>query len=154
VAVTSETQMPGYSSENYSPLFDIIGNAVLDKNCHQIVSEQKVISNQANLPEDLKAFLKSFSSAVESKNSDAILDHYSNDFLHSGRKKSTTAKFLHVTTRAISKCRFKIDQCRIKNDKAKIWGKIDSNMGPMTLAITDLIKEDKGWKWYGNQLKK
>lgn len=154
VAVTSETGLPGYSSENYSPLFDIIGDAVIDRSCGRQVMDEKIYCGQKNLPGDIKDFLDSFSTAVESKNIDNILDHYSDNFLHSGRTKGPTAKFLRITTQAISEFKFIIEQCRIKENRAKIWGEIASNMGPLTLAITDLKKENGSWKWYGNQSKK
>ena len=57
----------------------------------------------------------------------------------------------HVLTGVTTEFRIRVDQCRINGDKAKFFGEIETNMGPRTLEVPNLIRENGFWKWYGNQ---
>jgi len=154
VTVTSDTGLPGGPSGHYAPLFDIVAKSVIDKSCASSFPEEVVFSGEKNLPADLKKFFQGFSQAVENKDIEEILDYYSDNFLNSGRDKPGLERFYRLLTTGIDKFSFKINQCRIKGNTATISGDIATNMGPNTLSITDLIKENGFWKWYGNQKSK
>lgn len=154
VAVTSETAMPGHASGHYAPLFDIIGDAVIDRPRRNGTAEEQVFSGQKNLPADIKAFLDHFSTAVESKKIDDILDHYSEAFLNSGRRKQATTGLFRLLTQAVDHFSIRIDQCRIRQDRATLWGEIATDMGPLALFVRELIREEGVWRWYGNQQEK
>jgi hypothetical protein len=151
VAVTSRTGLPGGPSGHYSPLFDIVADSVIDKSCANASAEEVVFSEDKNLPADLKLFSKGFSKAVEEKNIAKILDYYSDSFLNSGRKKNEMESFYRLFISGINQFNLKLDQCRIKGNRAKIFGEIETNMGPYQLSVIDLIQEKGHWKWYGNQ---
>lgn len=146
--------MPGGPSGHYAPLFDIIAKSVIDKSCSGASPKEQVFIGESNLPADLKAFFKGFSQAVEGENIEKILGYYSDDFLHSARNKSGLRGFYRLLTAGIDKFKLKIDQCRIIGNTATISGEFETNMGPSTLTITNLIKENGFWKWYGNQKSK
>jgi hypothetical protein len=80
-----------------------------------------------------------------------IISFYSDRFLHSGRDKSSLAGFYRLMTGAIKKFEIRIDQCRLSGDKAKLFGEIETNMGPSPLQVSTVVKENGSWKWYGNQ---
>ncbi len=151
IAVTSRTGMPGRSSDHYSPLFDIVAEAVLDKGCRQKAGSELVISRPADLPPELRDFLAHFAEAVESKRISRIKSFYSDRFLHSGRDKSALAQTYRLMTGAIKEFRVRVDQCRISGDKAELFGEIETNLGPYSLGVSNVIKENGTWKWYGNQ---
>jgi len=67
------------------------------------------------------------------------------------RNKQATARFMRLMLKAMDQFSFSIDQCRVKGDRAHLAGEIETEMGPLSLSVTDLIKEDGHWKWYGNQ---
>ena len=57
----------------------------------------------------------------------------------------------HLLTGVINEFRIRVDQCRINGDNAELFGEIEINMGPRTLEVSNLIRENGSWKWYGNQ---
>ena len=103
------------------------------------------------MPPDLRDFLDRFAKAVKSKSINRITSFYSGRFLHSGRDKSSLAGTYRLLTGAINEFRVRVDQCRINGDKAKFFGEIETNMGPHTLEVSNVIRENGSWKWYGNQ---
>jgi hypothetical protein len=58
---------------------------------------------------------------------------------------------IHLLTGVITEFKIRVEQCRINGDKAKFFGEIETNMGPRTLEVSNLIRENGFWKWYGNQ---
>jgi CubicO group peptidase (beta-lactamase class C family) len=151
IAVTSRTRMPGRPSGHYSPLFDIVAEAIVDKSCRQKTGEELVIGNSADLPPDLRNFLDRFAQAVESKEISRIKNFYSDRFLQSGRDKSSLEGIYRLMTGAIKKFRIRVVQCRISGDKAELFGAIETNLGSNPLEVWSLIRENETWKWYGNQ---
>jgi CubicO group peptidase (beta-lactamase class C family) len=151
IVVTSRTGLPGRASGHYSPLFDIVAQAVVDKNCRRKIDRELVISNPADLPWELRDFLDRFAQAVESKEIHRIISFYSDGFLHSGRDKSSLAGTYRLLTGAVNNFQIRVDQCRINDVRAKLFGEIVTNMGPSPLNVSNLIKENGSWKWYGNQ---
>ncbi len=56
-----------------------------------------------------------------------------------------------LLTGAINEFRVRVEQCRINGDKVKLFGEIETNVGPHALEVSNLIRENGSWKWYGNQ---
>jgi CubicO group peptidase (beta-lactamase class C family) len=150
VVVTSATELTGRSSGHYSPLFDIIARAVVDRGCGQEgknVPGFRVVS----LPPDLKDFLDQYTRAVVQDRPEAILDLFSDSFLDSGRTKSSLIAYYELVRQAVTSFRIRVDQCRLKGDKAWLLGQAETNLGLHPLLTNALIKENGRWKWLGNQ---
>ena len=154
VVVTSGTELTGQSTSHYTPLLDLVAQAVVDRSRGPAGQESgRPDYRVVPLPPELKAFLEQYARDMEGGRPEKILTHFSDDFLNSGRTKSSLAGHYRMVCRAVKKYRIRVDQCRIKGDRAWLLGKAETNLGPFPLVTKALVKENGRWKWFGNQKK-
>jgi CubicO group peptidase (beta-lactamase class C family) len=148
VVVTSETRQPvAPTSVHYSPLFDLVADAV--KRDRPPKKRLKAIE----LPTDVKAFLNSFNQATADKDMLKISEYVSDNFLSHGVTKNRILAFFKIGAPYMSESKVILTGFERHGNLAKVQGvRKDKYFEIPILPRFYIIKENGQWKWYGNQL--
>lgn len=116
-----------------------------------------------NLPEEGKKFLASLTKSFEAHDLDAIMAHFSEDFLHQGMAKAAfrehiAKSYLAKQLRSMTVTLLEYDA---RGDVVDIAGFIDTNLGPVPQSAgllplsagSQLRRENGQWKFFGNRQK-
>ncbi len=148
IAVTSNPDQPHPpTSIHYSPLFDLVAASVQRER-----PPQKALKS-VELPADVKTFITDYNQARINKDVAKMADSISDRFLHHGVTKQMALSFLSETSSYISDAKIVITRFELNGDEANldVWIK-DKYFEVPFMIDSKLIKENKHWKWYGNQM--
>jgi len=148
IAVSSNPDQPHPpTSIHYSPLFDLVAASV------QRERPPKKAVKSVELPADVKTFITDYNQAIINKDVAKMADSISDRFLHHGVTKQMALSFLSETSSYISDAKIVITRFELKDDGANldVWIK-DKYFEVPFMLDSKLIKENKHWKWYGNQM--
>ena len=105
------------------------------------------------LPAHVETFIADYNQAIINKDMAKMADLISDRFLHHGVTKPMALSFLSETSSYISDAKIVITRFELKDDGANldVWIK-DKYFEVPYMLNSKLIKENKLWKWYGNQM--
>ncbi len=103
------------------------------------------------VPDDIQSFLKGWSNAVVEHDLDAVMDCYSDKFLHNGRSKQAIRQFYESVILSVESFDPGVTVLEAQGDKVWLSGFVAANMGRQPLGNLCIAKENGKWKWYGNQ---
>jgi hypothetical protein len=115
-----------------------------------------------NVPSDVRAFLDMWCADIVSHDVKAIMEHFSDRFLHSGGSKAFFDKYfrndtLYPIQQGVISSEPTVTVFEARGDKAYIDGfflnkvKGDANAVKIPMGFQQIINEHGEWKWYGNQ---
>ena len=150
IVVTSETAQPHPpTSIHYSPLFDLVADAV--KRDRPPKKPLKAIE----LPDDVKTFIIDFNQAWLDKNFSKLSDCISDNFLSSGVTKNRILQFFKISASYVSESKIILTGFERQGNVARIEGVRKDKYFEISVPPGSLmIKENGQWKWYGNQMPK
>jgi hypothetical protein len=108
----------------------------------------------ATIPDDVQAFLRTYSQALMQKDLEAAMAYFTEGFLNNGFTKQDVYAFLYRGIQRQTFHRHQITLTRFdrEGDMATVDGYVSRKGYRIPLMITRIIKEADGkWRWYGNQ---
>jgi hypothetical protein len=102
-------------------------------------------------PPDIQEFFKKFNSDVVSHDLAKVMTHYSDRYLHSGRKKREIEWLWRQVIGATMLHEVGITDLVAEGDKVYLAGFFINNGEKHVMQEGSIIKESGEWKWYGNQ---
>jgi hypothetical protein len=102
-------------------------------------------------PPDIQEFLKKFNSDLVSHDLAKVMTHYSDRYLHSGRKKREMEWLWRYVIGTITSHEVGITDLVAEGDKVYLAGFMINNGEKHVMQEASIIKESGEWKWYGNQ---
>jgi len=150
IVVTSETTQPHPpTSIHYSPLFDIVADAV--KRDRPPKKPLKAVK----LPDDVKTFITDFNQAWSDNNYSKLSDSMSDNFLSSGLTKNRMLQYFKMSASYVSESRIILTGFELNGNIATVEGARKDKYFEISIPPGfQMIKENGQWKWYGNQLSK
>jgi len=106
---------------------------------------------RVKLPPDVQKFLDKWCTDLMSRDVTKIVAYYSDRYLESGWKKGQWVQFVRDAIGPITSVRVGITDFQAAGDRAYLAGYIYINSEKTWLHETSLIKQNGGWRWYGNQ---
>jgi hypothetical protein len=102
-------------------------------------------------PPDVQEFLDKMHSDLVSHDVTKVMGHYSDRFLNSGNRKGDIERILRLAIDRFTSFDIVITDVVPAGDRTYLTGFISTNLGKLAITETSTIKENGGWKWYGNQ---
>lgn len=107
---------------------------------------------EANLPEEAKAFVEDFVAALNTGKPDKIMTYYHKDFVTDGRDWQATKEIYdQYAAMTAGSWSVNVTDVKIDGNLALIDGTIANQFTEASLKGNYLIKEDGQWKMYGNR---
>jgi hypothetical protein len=103
------------------------------------------------VPPDVQELLDKTCSANVAHDVAQLMATYSDRYLNSGDKKGEWERFHRQMISSVTSFEISITEYVPEGNKAYLTGFVSSYFGKGMLRETSIIKENGGWKWYGNQ---